>query len=115
MRHRIDFRSCWFSSDAGQGILHSLDHFVVTHGGPGGHVEDQLDIPCGKSLSYFHDQVAFRGPDSVLNAEKFFISTIGGTVLSPVLTNYENDIVGLRAFDCLYKFFDIEGFDCPVV
>ena len=115
MRHWIDSRSCRFSIDAGQGILHRLDHFVVAHGCPRGHVEDQLNFSYGKSLSYFHYQVAFRGPDPVLNAEEFFISAVGSTVLSPVLTDYENDIVGLRAFDCLYKFFDIEGFDGPVV
>ena len=115
MRHRIDSRSCRFSIDAGQGVPHGLDHFVVTHGCPGGHVDDQLDVALGKPLSNFHDQIAFRGPDPVLNAEEFFISAIGGAVLSPVLTDYENDLVGLRAFDCLDESFDVKGFDGPVV
>ena len=113
--HRIDLGTGRFPVDAGQGVLHGLDYLVVSHGGPGGHVEDQLDVPLGKSLSDFHDQVAFRGPDPVLYAEQFFISAVRGAVLSPVLTDHEDDVVGLRACDCMGESLDVEGVDGPVV
>ncbi|MBT5716234.1 MAG: hypothetical protein HOI70_04925, partial [Opitutae bacterium] len=34
---------------------------------------------------------------------------------SPVLTDYENDIIGLGTCDCLGKSFYVEGVDGPVI